>query len=53
MSDIMDHEILKMVERELGHQREKKKREELERVLQPTYNTYILGFTRYARRAAG
>jgi hypothetical protein len=32
MSDIMDHEILKMVERELGHLREKKKREELERV---------------------
>jgi hypothetical protein len=32
MSEIMDHEILKMVERELGHQREKKKREELERV---------------------
>ena len=32
MSEIMDHEILKMVEKELEHQRDKKKKEELERV---------------------
>ena len=32
MSEIMDNEILKMVEKELEHQREKKKKEELERV---------------------
>jgi hypothetical protein len=32
MSEIMDHEILKMVEKELQHQRDKKKKEELERV---------------------
>jgi hypothetical protein len=32
MSELMDHEILKMVEKDLEYQREKKKKEEHERV---------------------